>query len=444
MPRSRPGFWRRLFTKAVRIPPLTMIVSPQHHAKRKWKYEQFVEEAYEGNPFVKRGVGLIAGGLGSLEWYLERRRVGSDDVEQIYDHPILRLMERPHPYFGGASFMYTIGLNLLLGGKSFLIKAGPENMSKEKRKQCRPLTGNPTTDARAEKAARADAPPKELHIVPPNTVDLVPGDAVTPISAFSYTPAPGKRKETYDPRDVVYIRIPSALDPLDGFPPIAAAAMAVDRINAAELWNYNLLKNDARPMGAFTVGEVLEETDRVEVERRMNDRIAGFGNAGRIPVMAGDAKFDPWSLSPADMMWDQLIQIGAREVALALDIPPKLMFDAESQNYASLREAKRQLWTEANLPLADLVTSELNNQLVPDWEAGGETLTLKYNRDAIEELSEDRDSLWKRVNEAQGLAVNEKRRELGYPDIEGGDVILVDSNKLPLEAMGTDGPNAEE
>lgn len=50
-------------------------------------------------------------------------------------------------------------------------------------------------------------------------------------------------------------------------------------------------------------------------------------------------------------------------------------------------------------------------------------LRLDIDIDAISALSERRDALWSKLNEADFLTLNEKRAALGYAPVPGGDEI---------------------
>jgi hypothetical protein len=78
----------------------------------------------------------------------------------------------------------------------------------------------------------------------------------------------------------------------------------------------------------------------------------------------------------------------------------------------------------------------LNARLVPPF---GERLRLSIDRDGIEALQEDRGKLWARVQGADWLTLNEKRRATGYDDVAGGDVLLVSPAMAPLESLSPAG-----
>jgi hypothetical protein len=75
----------------------------------------------------------------------------------------------------------------------------------------------------------------------------------------------------------------------------------------------------------------------------------------------------------------------------------------------------------------------LNNWLVPQF---GEALTLAYDADSIEALQEDREKLFKQIQSAEWLTVNEQRVMAGYDERPEADVILAQANRVPLDQVG--------
>ena len=409
----RPNWIQRMWVKSASNPPITYFTGGGTYSWPKWNYRVYCEEGYQANPYVFRGINFVTNGLGSLNWQLHRR-LKDGEVEEVNDHPLLDLIDRPNRYTGKSLFFQTVGSHLLIGGASHTLKIGPNS-----------------------------GPPTELHSLTPSAVTLQKGDAVDPIKAFKYKPDAMKSGEVYGPGDVIYMRVFNPLAPLEPFPPMAAMARAVDMSNEAHTWNMSLLKNSARPPGAFVVDGSLTDEEYERAKQDMRANLQGGPNAGNPLLLEGGATWVPFGYSPAEMGWDNLVKITAREVALVLNIPPECLGDESTKTYSNYRTAVRAAWTEGILPLADMVRDELNVWLVPDFEDDGDDLYLDYRRDDIEALREDRDSLWTRAIGAVNSGVltpNEAREEIGRSPIDGGDELIVQANRVPLDALTGMGP----
>ena len=109
--------------------------------------------------------------------------------------------------------------------------------------------------------------------------------------------------------------------------PIEAAATAIDIHNAASNWNKALLDNSARPSGALVYGNAdtrmtADQFERLKAE--LEQGFVGARHAGRPLLLEGGLDWKPLSLSPKDMDFIEAKNSAAREIALALGVPPSM------------------------------------------------------------------------------------------------------------------------
>lgn len=217
-----------------------------------------------------------------------------------------------------------------------------------------------------------------------------------------------------------------ALNPLDdhyGQGCLGAAAGAIAVHNAAAKWNKALLDNAARPSGAlvFDAGEdgaalSAEQFGRLRAE--IEAHFTGTGNAGRPLLLEGGLKWQPMSLTPADMDFAGLKAAAAREIALAFGVPPMLLGLPGDSTYANYREANRALWRLTLLPLAAKILDGIGTALASWWPG----TKLAIDIDQVTALSEDRERLWAQVAAADFLTRDEKRELLGFQRGNGSQV----------------------
>jgi len=144
------------------------------------------------------------------------------------------------------------------------------------------------------------------------------------------------------------------------------------------------------------------------------------------------------------MHWLEGLKLSAREIAIAFGVPPELIGDNANKTYSNYKEARQAFYTETVLPLMDSIKGELNNWLIPKF--GDKRLYIDYDRDEIEALQEDREAVWRRALEAvkNGIITpNEARVMLGYDEVEGGDMLMMPANMIPLTVMTGEGVNEE-
>ena len=110
--------------------------------------------------------------------------------------------------------------------------------------------------------------------------------------------------------------------------------------------------------------------------------------------------------------------MAAREIALALGVPPMLLGIPGDNTYSNYAEANRTFWRQTVLPLVNRTTRSLSNWLDDTYGAG---LILKPELNNIDALATERDARWQRISKADFLTVSEKREALGYGPLEKGD-----------------------
>lgn len=361
------------------------------------QFDRLAEEGYQKNVIAYRCVRLIAQSAAAVPWIIFRGR--GQDRKRLADHALIELLEKPNPVQGGAEFFEAAYAFYLIAGNSYLEAIGPD-----------------------------EGVPRELWALRPDRMRIVPGDSGIP-RAYRYSvngrhvdypadPVNGKSR-------ILHAKTFHPLDDWYGMSPLEAAAFSIDQHNDAAKWNASLLQNSGRPSGALVYrpvtadgNDTLTHEQRQNLKAELESHYQGGNNAGRPLVLEGGLDWKEMALNPKDMDWIAGKNISAREIALAYHVPAQLIGIDGSLTYANFEQARLSLFDEAILPLLDHFKDELNRWLAPQF---GEDLEIGYDPDGIEALSPRRDKLWERLNEAAFLTVNEKRKALNLPPIQGGD-----------------------
>jgi len=366
-------------------------------------YGRLTEAGYENCTVVYACVNLLARTVAGIPLILYRRT--GKKVAEIEDHPILTIMGRPNPQEAGPRFREKVIAYLLLAGNSYIEGAGP-----------------------------VSGPPKELYTPRPDRMKVLPGDSINPIRGYEYVA--GGSKVPLPLEAVLHLRLFHPRDDFYGLSPLEVAAKAVDISNMGMAWNMKLLENDCRPPGGLhTTGNLSDEQfDRLNTQ--IKEKIAGFENAGTPLLLEGGLEWQSYALSPKDMDWLNSEKMTSRWIcSIFPGISPELIGDSENKTFSNYQDARKALYIEGALPLLNWFLMELNAWLVPQF---GEGLFLGYDRDDIEELQEERERLYNRLEKAWWVSINEKRRACGYEDWPGADVLMVPGGVIPLESISSD------
>lgn len=367
-----------------RVPLARTFVSPWVYAdpvtRAPFEYSGAVRRAYLDNPVAQRAVRLVAEGIGGAPLV-----PGDPRLEKLVSATS-----------AGQSLLETLASQLLLHGNAYV------QVMKD-----------------------AAGAPVELFALRPERVSVIAGSDGWP-SGYAYKV--GETTLTIPLADqdaspnLIHIRSFHPGDDHYGAGCLAAADRAIATHNAAAEWNRTLLENAARPSGAlvYDPGDNAplspDQFDRLKDE--LNSAYAGAVNAGRPMLLEGGLKWQPLSLTPADMDFAELKAAAARDVALAFGVPSMLLGLPGDATYANYREANRALWRLTLLPLAGKILSALAEGL----ETWFPEARLAVDLDRVPALAEDREKLWAQVGAADFLSEDEKRALLGLPPRHEGNI----------------------
>ena len=197
---------------------------------------------------------------------------------------------------------------------------------------------------------------RELHLLRPDRVGIVEGRDGWP-EAYDYRVGGLVRRfaAESDGLTLLHLKLFHPLDDHLGFPPLAAAQVALDLSNAAASWNKALLDNSARPSGALVYqpkeGGNLSPDQYERLKEELDEGYSGPMRAGRPLLLEGGLDWKAMGLSPKDMDFVEARNGAARDIALAFGVPPMLLGIPGDNTYANYQEANRAFYRLTVLPL---------------------------------------------------------------------------------------------
>lgn len=377
-------------------------------------YEAFADKGYSKNSAVYTAINKITTACKGIEWELYTRN-GKSLTEAPDTHPLYKLLYKPNPMQDLASFIESIVGFEMIAGNSYIEANNGDSPGVISKK-----------------------PPIELWPVRPDKMKIIPGSLGYPLF-FEF----GYSGRTFRwPVDQVTLKSKIAhwktFNPTNdwyGLAPLQAALLQLDQNNSAQRWNLALLQNSATPSGVLQMqvsdanprGELTEE-QYARLKSEFDSNYTGARNAGRPMIIEGGLKWQSISLSPKDMDFLKGKEVTTTDIFLIFGIPPELV-GLGQKTFSNYKEARLAFYEETILPTMDALRGLLNNWLCPMF---GDNLYLDYDKDDIEALTVRRESKYAALQPVTFLTPNEKREQVGYEDIEGGD---------QLQSTGT--PNAQ-
>lgn len=380
-------------------------------------YTKLALEGYCANSVAYACVNKIATSVSSVDLQLYQET--KDGRQKIDRHDLLTLLESPNPAQSGDEFIAQLVSSYLVGGNAYIYGNGID-----------------------PKAAKGK-PPSELQVLNPAHVKVEAGRGLFP-EYYEYRPdAATAIKYPVDfisgKSAVLQLKTFNPLSAWYGLSPMVAAALGIDIYTGSQRWNKKLLDNDARPSGALTAKDAdgkpatLSDEQYKRLQETIDQTFSGAYNAGRPLLLEGGLEWTSLSLNAKDMDFSEGKNSAARDIGLVYGVPPQLLGIKGDQTFANYEQAKLAFWNDTVIPQLKLVLEALNRWLVPLY---GDGLYLWYDENSIDALESQRKEKAERINNANYLTINEKRRAMGLGDIENGDVLFVTASSIPLDMAG--------
>lgn len=247
--------------------------------------------------------------------YAVKAMVDAGELERVTSHELLAVLDQPNPYYQPSyqDFISSIVSYLEIGG-SVLIE---------------PVDNGQTL--------------RHLKAIQPENLDFENETVDNPIGTIRIEINGAAIRWSYDPdpseTEIFYLRYFDPLNPLVGMSPIESASRSIDVNNMARTWNMSTLQNGAQYSGIIHVDGRLTAEQRNAYKRQFRQDNQDVGGI-LLQEGGGGVKFEPVSMSAADMQWADLNNATAREISIVFNVAPEILGDSANKTYCLPGSAK--------------------------------------------------------------------------------------------------------
>lgn len=267
----------------------------------------------------------------------------------------------------------------------------------------------------------------DIVCLPSQSIEIVQNATTGQIVGYKYNTNTGQK--VYNVEEIVHFKWVNLQNPFTyGRSPAAATFDSINLLNSNRSYEQALLNNRARPEIILKTPNTMGDDDKRRIEQLWRKKYARGNNGG---IFVADDGLEPseFSFNPKDMQLIQVYNTFKYEVISSFNIPLPLI-DSKLSPRAQLEAAQYQHAKLAIDPRLKKIASGINTKILPLYDI---RLFWKFDESApedIEKILRIRES-----NLTIGLTtINEERIEAGYDEIEGGDELLVPTNKKPLNS----------
>jgi HK97 family phage portal protein len=228
------------------------------------------------------------------------------------------------------------------------------------------------------------------------------------------------------------------------------SAREIDTSNEAVEFNKNLLQNQGRPGMVVTIAldanmGISELTDKQydQLERQLRAKYSSDnGGTGESLILQGvrGTKAEPYGFNPQELDFLEGGRELARRICTGYRVPPQVIGILGDSKFKNYQEARASFWEDTVFDDLQYIGGELNNWIYEE----DSNLFIAPVLDKVPALAANRQKLWDRAKTADHLTINEKREMTGHDKVDGGDIVLVDAGKIPLDMVGVGNPEEEE
>lgn len=350
-------------------------------------------------------VNAIAQDVANIELKLVRRLKDGEE-EEVFDHPILDMLNRVNPRMTKYELFEATQSHLELEGNSYWL-----------------LARNGVKEVQELWALRPDRVKFEI-------------DKQNPLMVKNYIYVQkGGEKTIIDASDIIHFKnFNSEGDypfPVKGLSTVEASALAIDTNTFAREWNKNFFVNSARPDLILRTDADLDDDDTERITRSFQSRHQGTKNAHRIALLKGGLGVEKITSSQKDMDFVEQQRFSRDEILAIFRVPKTALGIVEDVNRANAEATNFVFALRTIKPKMQKIIDTLNEFLIPQFKDEG--LWLRFESP----VPQDREQLVKEREAGidKWFTRNEIRMELGLPPTRDGDLIFGTLAQVPIDRV---------
>lgn len=210
----------------------------------------------------------------------------------------------------------------------------------------------------------------------------------------------------------------------------------VEGLGESQKYLNNLYQGGLTASSALQYTGDLDKKSRLAYQKEYNDLLTGAKNAGKVVAIPVGMTLQPLNIKLTDAQFYELKKYTALQIAGAFGIKPNQINDYEKSSYANSETQQLAFLVDTMLYRITQYEQEINYKVITK-QARKEGYFYKFNEKAL--LRTDAKTQIEVIRAAVNNGIytpNEARSLVDYPAKEGGDVLIVNGNYVPLTEVG--------
>ena len=222
----------------------------------------------------------------------------------------------------------------------------------------------------------------------------------------------------------------------DGVKGISVLKFAFQSIETSNVTNVHAKdffeKGTNKASGVLTVNSQLNEKQRLQILNTWNTTYSS-GKSG-LAVLQGNMTYQPISVNADEAQMLESREYNQADVAHWLNINPSQLGLKGYTSYSNFEDLQSELLQRTLMPYIVMIENELTRKLVPNER------NIKIVIDTVQYLRPNKQAqsnYYTSLVSGGILSINEARRELGFPAIDGCDTPIIPYTAISQNIVGT-------
>lgn len=210
----------------------------------------------------------------------------------------------------------------------------------------------------------------------------------------------------------------------------------VDGLGESQKYLNGLYSGGLTASAALQYTGDLDKKMRMSLQKEYNELLTGAKNAGKVVAVPVGMTLQPLNIKLTDAQFYELKKYSALQIAGAFGIKPNQINDYEKSSYANSETQQLAFLVDTMLYRLTQYEQETNYKVLADKKRA-DGYFFKFNEKAI--LRTDAKTQIEVIRTAVNNGIytpNEARSLLDYPAEDGGDILIVNGNYVPLSRVG--------
>ncbi|MGB3445731.1 MAG: phage portal protein [Xanthobacteraceae bacterium] len=340
---------------------------------------------------------LIASDIAKMRVKLVAR--GPNDIWTETTNPAYAVLRKPNPWQTRIQFFESWVISKLQRGNAYILKV---------------------RDGRNVV--------KQLYVLDPQLVTPLVSDTGEVFYQLNADSLAGVQQAiTVPAREIIHDRFNCIFHPLVGVSPIFAGGLAAMQGLAIQNNSTEFFQGGSTAPGILTAPGAISDETATRLKTHWETNYTGKGNAKKVAVLGDGLKYEAMSMKNTDAQLIEQLRWTAEVVCSVYHVPPYKIGVGQMPTVNNVQSLNIEYYSQALQVLIESIELCLDEGLNT-----GENLGTEFDLDGL--LRMDSAMQMDVLEKSKGkMTVNEQRRRLNLPPVDGGDTVYLQEQDHSLE-----------